>query len=216
MSPPSALPAAPAASVDPSFESVAAAAHHADADEDEAALDGSWRALPRRARRVFLYAALSIAALPALIGGLMAYKRLPEGWEAAAAAVPALLFGFAAWLAFKRYRYTFWKLDEEGFAVRRGRIWHWETRVPTTRVQHLDMKRGPLERMHGLASLVVHTAGTRLGGVSISGLDLADAERVRDYLSREIERRSAADDTDDDGQRPTAHRTEAAHDPAHP
>ena len=66
----------------------------------------------------------------------------------------------------KQYRYTFWKLDADGLAIRRGRLWQRETRVPATRVQHLDLKRGPLQRQRRLATLVVHTAGTRHSAVT--------------------------------------------------
>ncbi|MFT3754752.1 MAG: PH domain-containing protein [Pseudoxanthomonas sp.] len=102
----------------------------------------------------------------------------------AAGAMGAL---FGAWLGWKRHRRTAWRLDDTGFAVRRGRLWHTETRVPTSRVQHLDLKRGPLERMAKLATLVVHTAGTRMAAVSVSGLDDADAEYLRDQLARQID-----------------------------
>ncbi|NOT87946.1 MAG: PH domain-containing protein [Lysobacter sp.] len=100
------------------------------------------------------------------------------------------------WVAHKRYRHTHWKLDADGFSVRRGRLWQWETRVPTSRVQHLDIKRGPLERAHRLASLVLHTAGTRLNAVSISGLEDEDAERLRNYFSRQIDRQEDDDHAD--------------------
>ena len=64
----------------------------------------------------------------------------------------------------------------------------------THALQHLDIKRGPLERMQRLASLVLHTAGTRLGGVHVSGLDETVAERLREHFSREIERQAHDDD----------------------
>ena len=63
-------------------------------------------------------------------------------------------------------------------------------------MQHLDLKRGPLERSHRLASLVLHTAGTRLSAVSISGLDDADAERLREHFSRQIDRQEDDDHAD--------------------
>jgi membrane protein YdbS with pleckstrin-like domain len=64
--------------------------------------------------------------------------------------------------------------------------------VPASRVQHLDLKRGPLQRRYGLATLVIHTAGTRHSAVAVSGLDAADAERLRDRLAHQV-------DDDDDG-----------------
>ena len=93
---------------------------------------------------------------------------------------------FGAWLGWKRHRRTAWKLDDSGFAVQRGRVWQTETRVPASRVQHLDLKRGPLERMSQLATLVIHTAGTKMAAVSLSGLDDGDAEYLRDLLARQL------------------------------
>lgn len=154
-----------------------------------------WQRLPKRAQRVFLYAALSIAVPAALIASLTLRKSVANvDWRWAALAVLWIsTLSFAVWVARKRYRYTFWKLDADGFAVRRGRLWQWETMVPTSRVQHLDVKRGPLERMHGLASLVLHTAGMRLSAVTISGIEDADAERLRDHFSHQIDRQEDDD-----------------------
>jgi membrane protein YdbS with pleckstrin-like domain len=150
---------------------------------------------PRRAYRVFLYVALMVASIPAGITTLSMGELLlrPEGGWIALVAIWAVAIGVALWVAHKRYRFTYWRLDEDGFAVRRGRLWQWETRVPTSRVQHLDLKRGPLERAHGLATLILHTAGTRLSAVSISGLEDADAERLRDHFSRRIDRQEDDD-----------------------
>ena len=98
---------------------------------------------------------------------------------------------YGAWLGFKRHQRTLWKLDNDGFALQRGRWWQTESRVPISRVQHLDLKRGPLERAFGLATLVIHTAGTRMAAVSVTGLRGEDAERLRDRLARQL-------DNDDD------------------
>ena len=101
-----------------------------------------------------------------------------------AAGVGALL---GAWVAVRRHRRTRWRLDDRGFAVRRGNWWQSETHVPISRVQHLDVKRGPLERSARLSTLVVHTAGTRMAAVSLSGLDADDAERLRERLATQVD-----------------------------
>ena len=99
------------------------------------------------------------------------------------------LFGaaYGAWLGYKRHKRTLWKLDSDGFALQRGRWWQTESRVPISRVQHLDLKRGPLERAFGLATLVIHTAGTRMAAVSVAGLRGEDAEQLRDRLARQLD-----------------------------
>ncbi len=162
--------------------------------EDEP-LQPDWRALPPRAQTVFRYVGLFSTCLPAAVVSMVLYSRFgahTTTWIAIGGAF-ATAIGFGWWLAYRRYRYTFWKLDRDGFAVKRGRLWQWETRVPTTRVQHLDLKRGPLERIHGLASVILHTAGTRLSAISVSGMELHDAERLRDYLTRQIDRQDSDD-----------------------
>lgn len=158
-----------------------------------------WQRLPRRAFGVFVVASLVSSLIP---GGILSLvlRRLFIHYHHGHYVLTAIVAGWvlivlgALWIAFRRYRYTFWRLDSDGFAVRRGRLWLWETQVPASRVQHLDIKRGPLERMQRLASLVLHTAGTRLGGVHVSGLDERVAERLREHFSREIERQAADDD----------------------
>ncbi|NIQ53994.1 MAG: PH domain-containing protein, partial [Gammaproteobacteria bacterium] len=57
-----------------------------------------------------------------------------------------------------------------------------ESVVPHTRIQHVDVRRGPLDRWLGLARVVVFTAGSRGAMVEVPGLDAGDAEALRDRL----------------------------------
>lgn len=145
----------------------------------------AWQPLPPRSRTLFLLGTMPTFALPAAIAGYWLGSWGGGMVAAIGGAGAGLLLGAlaGAWLGLKHYRYTFWRLDEEGLAVRRGRMWQRETRVPATRVQHLDIKRGPLQRGRDLATLVVHTAGTRHSAVTLPNLDAADAERLRDHLA---------------------------------
>ncbi len=149
---------------------------------------GDWQPLPARAAR--------LAALEGAVGGLFlpgavlagAYWLL--GWPAPLqVGLLWLLAGAAVGAAFahRRLRRTRWRLDAQGLGLRRDLLWQLETRVPVSRVQHLDLRRGPLERRARLATLVVHTAGTRLSAVVVSGLDEADAEYLRDTLAHQLD-----------------------------
>ena len=100
-------------------------------------------------------------------------------------ALAGLLLGGT--LGLRRHRRIGWKLDDDGFATRRGGLWRSETLVPVSRVQHLDLERGPLERQLGLATLVVHTAGTRMAAVRLPLLALEDAEALRAPRARQVE-----------------------------
>lgn len=152
---------------------------------DEPGGEIAWQPLPPRSRMLFLLGTMPTIALPAGFAGYWLGSGAFGVSGPFAGALAGLLLGalFGAWLGLKQYRYTFWRLDQEGLAVRRGRLWQRETRVPATRVQHLDIKRGPLQRGRDLATLVVHTAGTRHSAVTLPNLDAADAERLRDRLA---------------------------------
>ena len=108
--------------------------------------------------------------------------RLHAGFVAAM----LVLCAIGAWLG-ARLRHQRWKLDDEGLWLRTGRLWWKETRVPASRVQHVDLKHGPLERRFRLATLVVHTAAVHLSGITVRGLDEADAHYLRDQLARQLD-----------------------------
>jgi len=151
-----------------------------------------WQPLPLRG--ALLHGGMT--ALTFLIAGVVAGTgvrlngRFAPSWPSLALGVAVIALLFGTW-AFVRRRRVRWQLDAQGLGVRRGRLWQHETRVPASRVQHLDLRRGPIERLTGLATLVVHTAGSRFGAVAIEGLAVSDAQRLRDRLARQL-------DADDD------------------
>ncbi|WP_300972904.1 PH domain-containing protein [Sphingomonas sp. LHG3406-1] len=61
-------------------------------------------------------------------------------------------------------------LEPAMLRVVRGWLVHTDTLVPLVRVQHLDIARGPLDKMFGTATLAIHTAGTHNSIVSLPGL----------------------------------------------
>lgn len=158
--------------------------------------DTGWRRLPPAARLLFLLdtgLGFAIAGLVAGgLAGLVASSLLDAPSTllvvvggALSGLVPLALWGI--WLALRQYQRTAWRLDDKGLSVRRGRLWWSETRVPATRVQHLDIQRGPLQRRRDVSTLVVHTAGTTSSAVTVPHMDAGDAEHLRERLSRRIE-----------------------------
>jgi membrane protein YdbS with pleckstrin-like domain len=102
------------------------------------------------------------------------------------AALGALAFVLAAvlvlWYPARAFRAWSFRLDERVLETRSGVVFHVTRLVPLTRLQHVDLQVGPLERMHGLSSLVLHTAGTRQASITIPGLRPDLAARLRDHL----------------------------------
>jgi len=123
---------------------------------------------------ILALAAIAVVARPALsIVGLGA-----GAWLLGTA---LLTFWLWTWPA-KAYQYASYRLDADGLEIRRGVIWRGIINVPRTRVQHTDVSQGPIERSHGLSTLVVHTAGTEHAQVALPGLSRENALALRDQL----------------------------------
>jgi membrane protein YdbS with pleckstrin-like domain len=88
----------------------------------------------------------------------------------------------SVWYPAREWRATGWRLDDKVLVTRRGVWFRVISLLPLNRLQHVDLHRGPLERMYGLASLVLHTAGTHAASLTIPGLDAAEAAHLRDRL----------------------------------
>ena len=149
----------------------------------------SWQAPPVRAVRLhagFVAAMIALCAVGAMAGPLFARGRYGADRFAVALLIVVLGAGLGAWIG-ARLRHQRWKLDAEGLWLRTGRLWWRETRVPASRVQHVGLRHGPLERRFKLATLVVHTAAVHLSGITVRGLDEGDAQRLRDALARQLD-----------------------------
>ncbi len=156
----------------------------------ESPAPSDWNALPAQAAQVAMISGLAFGLLLGLAGVASTAWPLIRAWGGLAwwqsmlvLLLFWLLFGaVGVWIAYRRWQSSAWKLDETGLHVRRGRAWRKEILIPRSRVQHLDIERGPLERHHGLATLIVHTAGTRRHALRQPGLADADAVALRDAL----------------------------------
>jgi membrane protein YdbS with pleckstrin-like domain len=96
--------------------------------------------------------------------------------------VAALMVWLSVWWPAIQYRHCKYRLDQEGIEIWTGVVWRQAVMVPRSRVQHIDVSQGPLERSHGLATLSIHTAGTQFSKVDLRGLDHGVALAVRDAL----------------------------------
>jgi membrane protein YdbS with pleckstrin-like domain len=84
---------------------------------------------------------------------------------------------------YRRLRYG---LSERLLQVVRGWLFHTDTVVPLVRVQHLDVVRGPFDKMFGTATLVLHTAGTHNSTVTVPGLAPERAAAMRDIIREHV------------------------------
>jgi membrane protein YdbS with pleckstrin-like domain len=85
------------------------------------------------------------------------------------------------WARWEHDRWSY-RVGSQVLELRHGVIWRVSVCIPLSRLQHVDLHRGPLERKFGLAALEIHTAGTRDASHRIPGLDVTTAGMLRDQL----------------------------------
>jgi membrane protein YdbS with pleckstrin-like domain len=89
---------------------------------------------------------------------------------------PAVLLAnrsYAAW------RYA---VREHDVMVSSGLFWRLTRSVPRSRIQHVDIQSGPIDRRLGLCHLSLYTAGSMSEVATIPGLTPEDAESIRELL----------------------------------
>ncbi|WP_052208578.1 PH domain-containing protein [Croceibacterium mercuriale] len=139
---------------------------------------------PGYVRMVRLLTGLALAA--PVIGAIVleAEQVLPPG----AVAVPVVLA--AGWLLLRlplrRWRARGYVYGADALRVVRGLWWRRDITVPFGRVQHLDVTQGPLERLFGLGTLVLHTAGNHNSSVALPGLAHPQALAMRDTIRAHV------------------------------
>ena len=123
-------------------------------------------------------AAGAVVVLP--VAALAAVTGWPWVWVAAVV-IGAGAAVLAAWwprVSYERFR---WGVDDGVVRIHRGVLFRTEASVPASRIQHIDLTQGPVDRWLGLQKLLVHTAapGADLG---LPGLPAEEAPRVRAEL----------------------------------
>lgn len=139
--------------------------------------------LDRIAGYIFTGCVSGVFAVTTLITWLAADER----WVPIALTILwPIVTGGLWWLSYAwpavDYRHQSYAVDPRGIEIRHGVFWRSVENVPRSRVQHIDVSQGPLERRFGLGKLSIYTAGTEYALVSLRGLPHERALRIRDHL----------------------------------
>ena len=139
--------------------------------------------------RHVLRARLAATWVPLAIGAVvvdqLALRDSPLHWLPTIV-VPLLAVLFVAVIPQRKYRRLRYRLTDRMLQSVHGWMFHTDTLVPFVRVQHLDVTRGPLDKLFGTASLVVHTAGTHNSIVTVNGLAPDRAAEIRDVIREHV------------------------------
>ena len=108
-------------------------------------------------------------------GDRVAQRRhvLADCWLAGIVVAALAAIAIAAFLEARRLAY---QVREHDLSLRSGVIRHRVETIPFSRIQHVSVGRGVIERSLGLATLQVSSAGP---DIAVPGLSVADAERIK-------------------------------------
>lgn len=148
---------------------------------DDALLGGGPLPGLRKAWDIMGLIAMGLTA--ASVATLMVFLDQSPAWALLAFLPAPLLFRHSR-LASAHHRWQ--RHPGRGVVVTRGAWWRREVWVPITRLQHLDVERGPIDRRLGLAKLLLHTAGSHEFRIDIKGLSPETAIALRDALLEEV------------------------------
>ena len=122
-----------------------------------------------------------------LINGVLIHQQF-DFWQWILLIMIAVLMAGLMWAASffpsRSFKMTSWRSLPHGFEIHRGIWWRHRIFIPRDRIQHTDVNQGPFEHLYGLATLVVNTGGTHAPSITIEGLEMQQAEALREQLSR--------------------------------
>lgn len=174
-------------------ERAAAGDERSPVDDRSRAGDGREpEALDPRVRIRWLVRAAVVAGL--VVALLVAVDRLVISLgPAVVAGAAGVALAAGAWHAVALYRDWRFAIEADALFLERGVVTRVETAVPYVRIQHVDTRRGPIDRALGLSSVVVYTAGSRGADVTVPGLAPERARALRNEL-RELAVESEPED----------------------
>lgn len=128
---------------------------------------------------------LILSALAAIADGLL-HWRVSTPFGVLTAMTIAFGVNSVVVLASRRWRRWCYAFTDRELHVAHGWFLQRHTVVPVSRVQHIDVSQGPIERSAGVATLTLHTAGTEGSLVLLPGISRQRAEEIRDVIRSRI------------------------------
>jgi membrane protein YdbS with pleckstrin-like domain len=149
-----------------------------------------WEQLDQNVRSLWLAQAgittlvLLVILLPIDIFALGSIDEYPLPKGLVGGVLPLLIGGFSAVMANRQFECARYRLTDEDLAYAYGVFWKSRRFVPRGRIQHVDVKAGPIARALGLVELSVYVGGQPTAAITIPGLSPEIGESMRQLLLR--------------------------------
>nr|RZI36125.1 hypothetical protein BJQ95_01530 [Cryobacterium sp. SO1] len=150
---------------------------------------GEWKRVSPKYVMVEIVGTVFFLLIVGAVAGSL-WVLLDQVWAAWVGSLIALITLISLALEPRRVRSIGYQLRADDLLFRRGIMYQRFVSVPYGRMQLVDITRGPVARLLGLADLKFVTAAAT-SGVAIPGLAEADADALRDRLVELAESRRA-------------------------
>jgi membrane protein YdbS with pleckstrin-like domain len=113
------------------------------------------------------------------------FVNLPKGLLNS---IPFIIWTFAilgflnTWYVHASDKVKYYALRELDLHYLNGLFFRKVVSQPISRIQHIELKRGPIERKAGLATLQVFSAGGDMHTFQIPGLPIDTAQQIRQFI----------------------------------
>jgi uncharacterized protein len=130
--------------------------------------------------------AVVLGGLSAVLASALAGRLLPVPGRPflVALAVTAAALPAGLWHARRLFTSWSWALREDDVVASWGVVFRVRRSIPRSRVQHVDLASGPVDRALGLVHVSLHVAGAMGPVLDIPGVAPAEAEALREALLR--------------------------------
>lgn len=152
-----------------------------------AEIDAPPAGLSPRVKTLWRVEALVAAAVVSVLALVVALATDAPGLVLVAVGLIAAALVGAAWylpgVAHRSWRYD---VTPDGLELRRGVLVRRESSIPHFRVQHIDVRQGPIERLLGVATLAISTASSATDA-HLPGIEPERAEVIRRAILERVE-----------------------------
>lgn len=95
--------------------------------------------------------------------------------------IPFIL-GIYLILIYPAYEYEQWryKITKSHIRISHGIFFTRTTNIPITKIQHIEINRGPFKKYYHLSDIMIYTAGSEH---SISSIEISESEKIVHYLN---------------------------------
>ena len=134
--------------------------------------------------RIAVFALVLAAGLISLI--VFAEEKPPGLILAALITVIAVLIIYITVISVLGFPKKGYLLRERDISYKTGLIYYKQISVTFNRIQHVEVSQGILGKLFHLSSVKIYTAGGNASDLSIPGLNISDAKKLKAFVSEKI------------------------------